>query len=140
MKLYQGWKVTLAGMGINFLVGMSYTWSIFGRGLSTQFGWTQAEAALPYTVYIFCYSLMMIVAGRLQDKIGPRITATAGSILVGASFIISSFFLQPYSVAIIWGLLFGAGLACCFASATPAAVKWFAAALHWLLSCSHCFA
>ncbi len=123
--MYQGWKVTMAGTGINFLIGICYTWSIFAGGLSREFGWTQAEAALPYTVYIISYAVLMIVAGRFQDRFGPRLTVTIGGFFVGGAFIASSFFLHPYGVAIIWGLLFGTGLACCFGSVTPAAVKWF---------------
>ncbi len=125
MKIYQGWKVAFAGMGINFLVGISYAWSILATGLSREFGWTQAQTALPYTLFIFTYALLMVVAGRVQDRIGPRLTATVGGFLVGASFILSSLVMIPYGVAVIWGVLFGAGLACCFGSVTPAAVKWF---------------
>jgi OFA family oxalate/formate antiporter-like MFS transporter len=124
-KLYQGWKVTMAGFGINFLVGISYTWSIFGAGLSRERGWTQAEAALPYTVYIFSYAILMIAAGRFQDRMGPGITATLGGVFVGSAFIVSSFISAPVALALCWGLLFGIGQACCFGTATPAAVKWF---------------
>lgn len=117
--------MALAGMGINFMGGICYTWSIFVGGLTREFGWTQAQAALPYTVFMFCYAISMIIAGRIQDKSGPSRTIAAGGILIGAAFIISTFFMTPVSVALIWGTLFGAGLACCFASATPAAMKWF---------------
>jgi OFA family oxalate/formate antiporter-like MFS transporter len=50
-----------------------------------------------------------------------------GGILIGGSFIISSFFMTPMVVAVVWGGMFGTGLACCFASVTPAAMKWFPA-------------
>ncbi len=123
--MYRGWKVTIAGAGINFLVGICYTWSIFGAGLSRERGWTQAEAALPYTVYIFSYAFLMIASGRFQDRMGPRITATLGGVFVGAAFLVSSVIRTPVTLALCWGLLFGIGLACCFGSVTPAAVKWF---------------
>ncbi|MBS3885557.1 MAG: MFS transporter [Dethiobacter sp.] len=125
MKISKGWQVALAGMGINFLGGICYTWSIFGRGLTREFGWTQAQASLPYTVFIFCYAICMIIAGGVQDRIGPRRTIAAGGVLLGSSFILASFFKMPVVVAVVWGSFFGAGLACCFASATPAAIKWF---------------
>ncbi|MDW7650490.1 MAG: MFS transporter [Bacillota bacterium] len=134
MKLYKGWQVALAGMGINFLAGISYAWSIFAGELTRTLGWSQAQAALPYTVFIACYAVGMVIAGGIQDRIGPRPTITAGGILIGASFIISSFFMTPLPVAIIWGFLFGAGLACCFASVTPAAMKWFPAAKRGLVA------
>jgi OFA family oxalate/formate antiporter-like MFS transporter len=125
MQIYKGWQVALAGMGINFFVGITYTWSIFAGELTRQHAWSQAQAALPYTIFIFCYAISMVIAGGIQDSIGPRPTITAGGILIGGSFIISSFFMTPLGVAFIWGILFGAGLGCCFSAVTPAAMKWF---------------
>jgi MFS transporter, OFA family, oxalate/formate antiporter len=125
LKLYKGWQVAIAGMGINFLVGISYAWSIYAGGLSRELGWTQAQTALPYTVFIFCYAIAMAVAGRVQDLAGPRLTITVGGLLIGGSFILSSVYLSPYGVTLSFGLLFGLGLACCFGSVTPAAMKWF---------------
>jgi OFA family oxalate/formate antiporter-like MFS transporter len=125
LKISKGWQVALAGTGINFLAGISYAWSIFAGELTRTMGWSQAQAALPYTVFIACYAISMVIAGSVQDHIGPRPTITAGGVLLGASFIVSSFFMTPVAVAVIWGVLFGTGLACCFASVTPAAMKWF---------------
>lgn len=125
MPLYKGWKVAIAGTSINFLMGISYTWSIFAGGFVREFGWSQAQAALPYTVFIFCYAFMMVIAGRIQDQLGPRMVITAGSFFLGGAFILSSIYLTPYGVAIIWGLFYGIGFACCYASVTPAALKWF---------------
>lgn len=125
VKLYRGWIVALAGTGINFLVGISYTWSIFARGLVQELGWTQAEAAMPYTVFLFCYAGGMIVAGRIQDRLGPRPVVTVGGILAGVAFIGGAFATRPLAMALVWGIMFGFGLASCFASLTPAAMKWF---------------
>lgn len=127
MRLYKGWQVAIAGMGVNFLGGICYAWSIFAGGLTREFGWTQAQASLPYTVFMFCYAISMILAGWFQDQYGPAKTIAVGGVLLGGSFVISSFFMVPSAVAVIWGVLFGIGLACCFASATPAAMKWFPA-------------
>lgn len=126
MALYRGWKVALAGTGINFLVGINYTWSIFATGLVDQWGWSHAQASLPYSLFLFCYAPCMIPAGRAQDLWGPRPTITCGSFFAGGAFIACALLLDnPPAAAAAWGLLLGIGLACCFASSTPAAMKWF---------------
>ena len=128
MHLYRGWSVALAGAGVNFLVGINYTWSIFATGLVEQKGWTHAQAALPYSLFLFCYAICMVSAGRAQDYFGPRPVISMGSVFAGGAFISCSFYLDaPFTAAILWGLLLGLGLACCFASTTPAAMKWFPA-------------
>ena len=128
----RGWMVTIAGMGLNLALGILYAWSVFAKQLVEPvarggFGWTKTEATLPYTVAIACFALMMIPAGRLQDRFGPRVVATAGGIFSGVGLLVASF-AGPGAVvpAVVgFGLLGGTGFGLGYAAATPAAVKWF---------------
>jgi MFS transporter, OFA family, oxalate/formate antiporter len=128
----RGWTVTIAGMGLNLALGILYAWSVFSKQLVETvakggFGWTKTQATLPYTIAIASFALMMIPAGRLQDRVGPRVVASAGGILTGIGLIVASF----ASPAAVWpavvgfGLLAGPGFGLGYAAATPAAVKWF---------------
>jgi OFA family oxalate/formate antiporter-like MFS transporter len=67
----------------------------------------------------------MVAAGRMQDKIGPRIVATLGGILTGLGFVIASASTSLVLFVIGFGILSGAGIGFGYASATPPAVKWF---------------
>jgi len=126
MGLYRGWRVALAGSVVNFLVGINYTWSLFATGLVEQKGWTYSQASLPYSIFLFCYAFCMVSAGRAQDSYGPRPVISVGSLFAGGAFISCALFLDyPVVAAVLWGLPLGLGLACCFASTTPAAMKWF---------------
>jgi len=125
MQLYEGWKVGLAGAGVNFLVGVPYSWSIIATGLSEQLGWSPVQAALPYTVFLFIYAFSMVFAGRWQDRAGPRHVVVTGGFMIAAATLLSAFLLTPAGVTIMWGFFYGFGAACCFASVTPAAMKWF---------------
>jgi len=128
----QGWIVTMSGLGLNLALGILYAWSVFSKQMTEPldkggFGWTKTEATLPYTIAIACFALMMVPAGRLQDRLGPRLIATIGAVLTGAGMIVASF-AAPDSAApaiIGFGVLAGMGLGLGYASATPAAVKWF---------------
>nr|HPI76449.1 MFS transporter [bacterium] len=123
-----GWVVTFAGTGINLALGALYAWSVFKKPLASAFDLSDKSTALPYSVAIIVFALMMVPAGRLQDKIGPRVVATISGILVGLGFIISSFATPgnalPYLV-IGFGILAGSGIGFGYAAATPPAIKWF---------------
>ncbi len=127
-----GWVVTVAGMGLNLALGILYAWSVFSKQLTEAvskggFGWTKTQGTLPYIVAIACFALMMVPAGRLQDRLGPRVVASAGGVLTGLGLIVASF-ATPASIlpAIVgFGLLAGTGFGLGYAAATPAAVKWF---------------
>jgi MFS family permease len=119
-------------MGLNLALGILYAWSVFSKQLGESienggFGWTKTQATLPYTIAIACFALMMVPAGRLQDKVGPRLVATAGGILTGLGLIVASF-ATPGSAApavLGFGLLGGTGFGLGYSSTTPAALKWF---------------
>ena len=121
----RGWIVTFAGTGINLALGVLYAWSVISKQITKEWGWNETQAALPYSVAIAVFAFMMVPAGRLQDRVGPRFVATLGGILCGVGFIIASLSPSLTGVVIGFGILAGAGIGCGYASATPPAVKWF---------------
>ena len=130
----RGWSVTLAGLGINLALGILYTWSIFKLAIKEsimsgdgRFDWSLASLNDPYAVCCLVFAFSMVIAGRVQDKVGPRLTAMIGGILTGLGLI----FISQSNSLIAWvlgfGVLTGAGLGFGYASATPPALKWFPA-------------
>ena len=123
-----GWRVTFAGLGINLALGILYTWSVISKGIPSEWGWDESAKSLPYAVACLVFSIVMVPAGRMQDKWGPRLTASIGGVLVGIGFIVCSFTTTLWIFVLGFGVLAGAGIGFGYASATPPAVKWFPAA------------
>ena len=121
----RGWMVTFAGTGINLALGVLYTWSVISKQITKAWGWNETQAALPYSVAIAVFAFMMVPAGRLQDKMGPRLVATLGGIFCGVGLIIASLGQSVVGMVIGFGILAGTGIGFGYASATPPAVKWF---------------
>jgi nitrate/nitrite transporter NarK len=120
-----GWRVALAGLGINLALGVLYTWSLFKGAIEKDFGWKGDQLNDPYALCCLVFAFAMILAGRLQDKIGPRITATIGGILVAAGMLLIST-TNNYTLWVVgFGVLVGTGIGFGYACATPAALKWF---------------
>ncbi len=129
----RGWIVTLAGTAINLALGILYTWSIFKgaikasieKGGEGAFRWDLASINDPYAVCCLVFAFAMIVAGKCQDKVGPRVTALVGGLLVGAGF----FWISQTTDYLAWvlgfGVLAGTGIGFGYSSATPPALKWF---------------
>ena len=122
-----GWIVTLAGLGINLALGSLYTWSVISKAIPSEWGWTEAQKSLPYSVAVLVFSLMMVPAGRLQDQLGPRRVATVGGLLLGLGFIVASLTTHSWGYVLGFGLLVGGGIGFSYSACTPAAVKWFPA-------------
>jgi len=121
----RGWPVVFAGTGINLALGVLYSWSVISKRIPVEWGWTEADRALPYSIACLVFALMMVPAGRMQDKIGPRWVATAGGVLGGVGLILAALSTSLLGFVIGFGLAGGAGIGLGYASATPPAVKWF---------------
>ena len=120
-----GWRVALAGMGINLALGILYTWSVISKGVPEAWNWSESDKSWPYAIACLVFCIVMVPAGRLQDRIGPRIVASVGGVLVGLGMILASLTTSPIGFALGFGVLAGAGIGFGYASATPPAVKWF---------------
>lgn len=121
----KGWTVLFAGTGVNLALGVLYTWSVFSQALTEQLHWTKTQATLPYSVACIVFAIMMVPAGRLQDKYGPRLVITLGGALTGIGMIIGGLTNSLTALVIGFGVLVGTGMGLGYSSATPAAVKWF---------------
>jgi MFS family permease len=120
-----GWTATFAGLGINLALGILYTWSMFKGAIEKEFGWQGAQLNDPYALCCLVFAAAMILAGRCQDKFGPRLTASIGGLLVGAGFVICSS-TSSYGLWLLgFGVLAGIGIGFGYSSATPPALKWF---------------
>jgi nitrate/nitrite transporter NarK len=121
----RGWIVTLAGTGINLALGILYAWSVFKAAIAKDFGWEPTKLNDPYALCCLVFAFAMILAGRCQDKLGPRVTAFIGGLLVSAGLLWVST-TTNYTVWVLgFGVLAGAGIGFGYSSATPPALKWF---------------
>jgi len=57
--------------------------------------------------------------------VGPQRMVIAGGIILAGATLLSAYLITPVGMTILWGGLWGLGLACSFAAVTPAAIKWF---------------
>ncbi len=119
-----GWLIAFTGSAINIVLGSWYSWSVIGKTVSREWGWTPAQSSLPFALLTMCFSITMIFAGRLQDRVGPRLVAIAGGLLMGSAMFLSSFTQNPLTMAVTYGILGGAGVAVGHSGTVPAAIKW----------------
>jgi MFS transporter, OFA family, oxalate/formate antiporter len=121
----RGWVVTFAGLGINLALGVLYAWSMFKDAITKEFGWKGSQLNDPYTICCLVFAVAMVFAGRCQDKLGPRVTASLGGLLIGAGMILIST-TSSYALWLLgFGVLGGLGMGFGYSSATPPALKWF---------------
>lgn len=119
------WRVVVGGVSMNLALGTLYAWSVFVLPLEQEFGWTRADTSWVFTIAIATFAASFIVAGRLQDRRGPRVCAALGGILVGVGFVLASFTRSLTFLYVAFGLIVGLGNGFGYATPIPVGSKWF---------------
>ncbi|HUS59208.1 MAG TPA: OFA family MFS transporter [Planctomycetota bacterium] len=89
------------------------------------FSETQTQAV--YSVGLAAFAVVMIMAGRWQDKAGPRKVAMIGGIVLGLGYILGGLVAGTsfMGVLVFVGLMGGAGIGLGYVCPIAACVKWF---------------
>lgn len=119
------WGVLAAGFTVNVCLGTLYAWSVFIPALEGEFGWSRMEMMLPFVIATLSFSFGMILAGRWQDKSGPRTVALCGATLAGGGYMLSSLAGSLPHLLVTYGLITGLGNATGYIAAVSSGLKWF---------------
>ena len=122
------WSIPFAGFLLALMGGLSYAWGVFVVPMEKTFGWSTAEATLPFTVFMIVFALVMVPAGWLQDKIGPRKVAAIGAALFFVAYSLSAlvdYIPLAWWLVITYGVIGGIACGTTYACVAPPARKWF---------------
>ena len=119
------WRVVIGGMSMNLALGSLYAWSVFVLPLEKEFRWTRAQTSWVFTIAIVTFAITFVLAGRIQDKLGPRPCAFVGALLVSLGFFAASMTTSLLFLYAAFGVVVGAGNGFGYATPIPVASKWF---------------
>ncbi|OAA30184.1 hypothetical protein AT15_00310 [Kosmotoga arenicorallina S304] len=122
------WKVPFGGFLLALMGGVSYSWGVFIIPLMEKYNWSKAQATLPFTVFMVVFAIVMVPAGRFQDKAGPRKASMYGSVLFFLAYGLASLIDRIPSLwwlVITYGVIGGIACGLTYASVAPPVRKWF---------------
>ncbi|WP_413113336.1 OFA family MFS transporter [Thaumasiovibrio sp. DFM-14] len=125
MKFDKAMRILVAGIIVNLCMGILYAWSVMKKALVIDYGWSNADASLPYTTAIVVFALSLLVAGVLQDRMGPRRVLQVGTLLTGLGMLLSGLSDSVTMLTITFGVITGTGIGFGYACLSPSAMKWF---------------
>ena len=93
-KVKNRWLVVVGAILIQLCLGAIYAWSVFTKKITIPlddgglYGFTAKQAAWIFSAGLATFAIVMVMAGRMQAKIGPRRIAIAGGIVLGIGYIL----------------------------------------------------
>jgi MFS transporter, OFA family, oxalate/formate antiporter len=120
------WLVVIGALIVQICLGAIYAWSVFVNPLKEQFGFTTMQTQAVFSIGLATFALVMIFAGRWQDKVGPRIVAMTGGLVLGIGYVLGGLTGGSFwAIALTVGLIGGAGIGLGYVCPIAAGVKWF---------------
>lgn len=74
-KLFHGWWIVFVaaiGLGLGYGPVVTFTFGVFFKPLSQEFGWNRAQVSLAFSLSLFVMSFLLPLVGRLVDRFGAR--------------------------------------------------------------------
>lgn len=122
------WSVVLGGFMLALMGGLSYSWGVFVKPLGDILGWSKSSAMVPLSVFMMVFALVMIPAGRLQERFNTRRLIVTGACLFLLSNLLSSFVLVFASriwLVFTYGIIGGIACGLTYSCVAPAIRWWF---------------
>lgn len=118
--------VVVGAILIQLALGNLYAWSVFTTKL-VESSWTKTQTQIVFSVGVAVFAIIMVIAGRLMPKYGPRKLTVASGIALGAGYIIAGLLgAENYiSTLIFVGILGGAGIGMGYVVPIAVGMRWY---------------
>jgi MFS family permease len=125
-KIFYGWVI----VGCAFVIlcvayGIQFSFGVFMPAIEAETGWDRARLSLPYSLYVFVYSALGVVAGRWTDRWGPRAVIIAGGCLLGLGTVLMSQVRTLWQLYLFLGAIAASGMSAAYVPCNATVVRWF---------------
>lgn len=125
-SLFYGWIIVAAAFAILCIAyGIQFSYGVMMPSIQESTGWSRESLSLPYSLYVFLYSGLGMVSGRLTDRLGPRIVIMIGAGLLGIGIMLVSAVHSLWQLYIVLGLVAALGMSAAYVPCNATVVRWF---------------
>lgn len=125
-RFFYGYIIVLCSLVVVMIVwGAQYSFGIFFKPVSNEFGWARTATSGAYSLNLLLYGFASIFAGRLSDRFGPRLVVTVCGLLLGLGYLLMSQISAIWQIYLFYGVLLGIGMAGIWVPLISSVARWF---------------
>lgn len=119
-------------VGAGFLIlmtswGSQFAFSVFLIPLTKEFGWDRASTAGIFSLSILIFGVGSIFAGRMTDRLGPRLVVGLGGVFMAGGLLLSAATQNLWQLYICYGVMTGIGVSAGYGPLVVGVSRWFSA-------------
>jgi MFS family permease len=123
------WVILATGFAIMVLSsGLNMSFGVFVRTLINDYGWTTSMVSLTYSIFMISAGVASFTAGRLADRVSPRLVFLGGSLVYGLGILLASQTSSLWQLYLFYGVMAGIGNSPMNIIATMTVSRWFSKA------------
>jgi len=120
------WVIVAAGGLLGCMaIGAMFSLPVFLLPISRDTGWSVTGVSSAMTIGFLAMAFASIAWGNLSDRLGARIIALIGSVILAASLFLASKATSLLAFQLIFGLAVGGAVAAIFAPLMACVTGWF---------------
>ncbi|GMQ77079.1 MAG: OFA family MFS transporter [Gammaproteobacteria bacterium] len=125
-KRFHGYRIVAACFVIQgVIIGAMFAYGVFFRELENEFGWSRATISGASSLAFVTMGVLAVVAGKLNDRIGPRALITVSAVLFGVGYAMLSSVQAPWQLFLFYGVLAGVGFSAHDVVTLSTVTRWF---------------
>ena len=125
-KTMNRWLVVVGAILIQLSLGAIYAWSVFTPSLKDA-GWTKTQTQGVFSAGLASFAIVMVLAGRLMPKLGPRKVAMLGGVVLGVGYFLGGLIggTSFIKLFLLIGIVGGAGIGLAYVVPIAVGMRWF---------------
>ena len=125
-KSFYGYHIVATSFVIQAVcIGPLFTYGVFFKQFQAELGWSRTIISGASSLAFFIMGAGGILAGRLNDRIGPRIIMVVSGTSLGLGYLLMAHMQAPWQLYFLYGIMVGIGFSTHDVITLSTVARWF---------------
>ena len=125
-KYFYGYNIAAASFIIQAVcIGPLFTYGVFFKQFQAELEWSRTVISGASSLAFFMMGAMGILAGKLNDRIGPKIIMVVSGLSLGLGYLLMAHMQAPWQLYLLYGVMVGIGFSTHDVITLSTVARWF---------------